>query len=318
MKVKKMDKSNAKKLLEELYNDLSSKIDSQEGIISKDHLLDLMRSTVDAVSDLDFELPDALDSLRRSLDDGFKDIAKESIKHYDSTNKKFEELAFKHKQTINDCKDPLINIEDITDKFNVIQSHMIDEVLKANTLISDLTKKVEKLEKTSQIDHLTKVYNRKMLSEHLANVCQHLHFANDIHVFMIDIDDFKIINDRYGHQTGDELLCTVAKTIKQHIRVIDLFTRLGSDEFGVLMSMTDPESAYMVAEKLKHHLVEQARLFGYPVTFSMGLVTYESLPLDINDIIKMADSLMYTAKENGKNRIKRGIINGEASVAMSN
>lgn len=305
MKVKKMDKSNAKKLLEELYNDLSSKIDSQDGIISKDHLLDLMRSTVDAVSGLDFELPDALDSLKRSLDDGFKDIAKESIKHYDSTNKKFEELAFKHKQTINDCKDPLINLDDITDKFNVIQSHMIDEVLKANTLISDLTKKVEKLEKTSQIDHLTKVYNRKMLSEHLANVCQHLHFANDIHVFMIDIDDFKIINDTYGHVVGDKVLIFLANILRKTLRDGDRIYRYGGEEFVVILNRIKKTECANVANRIVSLMQTNKLIYkelNINVTVSLGATTL--VEGDTPDsLIARADKALYKAKKSGKNRI---------------
>lgn len=305
MKVKKMDKSNAKKILEELYNDVSAKIDSLEGIISKDHLLDLMRSTVDTVSSLDFELPDALDSLRRSLDDGFKDLAKESIKHYDSTNKKFEELAFKHKQTINDCKDPLINIEDITDKFNVIQSHMIEEVHKANSLISDLTKKVEKLEKTSQIDHLTKVYNRKMLSEHLATVCTHLNFASDIHVFMIDIDDFKIINDTYGHVVGDKVLIFLANILRKTLRDGDRIYRYGGEEFVVILNRIKKSECANVANRIVSLMQTNKLIYkelNINVTVSLGATTLAEGDTP-DSLIARADKALYKAKKDGKNRI---------------
>ncbi|WP_345991473.1 GGDEF domain-containing protein [Sulfurimonas sp. HSL-1716] len=300
-----MNKSNAKKILEELYNDITSKIDGQDGIISKDHLLDLMRSTVDMISNLDFELPDALDSLRRSLDDGFKDLAKESIKHYDDTNKKFEELAFKHKQTIDDCQDPLISIEDITDKFSSIQMHMIEEVSKANNLISDLTKKVERLEKTSQIDHLTKVYNRKMLSEHLANICKNLHHTNDIHLFMIDIDDFKIINDTYGHVVGDKVLIFLANILRKTLRDGDRIYRYGGEEFVVILNRIQKTECANVANRIVSLMQTNKLIYkelNINVTVSLGATTLRNTDTP-DTLISRADKALYKAKKDGKNRI---------------
>ncbi len=300
-----MDKSNAKKILEELYKGVSAKIDGHDDIISKDTFLDLMRSTIDTISNLDFELPDTFDSLKKSLDDGFKDLAKESLKQYDYTNKKFEELAFKQKQTINDCQDPLINIEDITDKFNVIQSHMIEEVNKANMMITDLTNKVEKLEKTSQLDHLTKVYNRKMLSEHLGSICKHLNFTNDIHVFMIDIDDFKVINDTYGHVVGDKVLIFLANILRKTLRDGDRIYRYGGEEFVVVLNRIKKPECSTVANRIVSLMQTNKLIYkelNINVTVSLGATTLREG--DTPDVlIARADKALYKAKKSGKNQI---------------
>jgi len=73
-------------------------------------------------------------------------------------------------------------------------------------------------------------------------------------VVYIDIDNFKNINDNLGHNVGDRLLCSVAKMIKQNIRVIDILARLGGDEFGIFLSETGAEAAGLVASKLKNKL----------------------------------------------------------------
>ncbi len=305
-KLNLMNKSDAKKILEEIYIDIVTKIDGHSGLISKENLLDFMQSTLNTVSDLDFELPDALDALKRSLDEQFKDIAHDSLSNYNKTNQRFEELVNIHGQTINDFEDQSIDVNQIKLKFDSIQSHMIEEVNKANTIISDLTKKINNLEKSTQIDHLTKVYNRKVLSNHLDIICSNKIQTDDLHIFMIDIDDFKMINDTYGHIVGDKVLIFLANILRKTLREGDKIYRYGGEEFIIILNRIQANECIKVAQKIVS-LVSSNKLIykelDVNVTISLGATT-----LKVDDIpetlIARVDKALYTAKENGKNRIE--------------
>jgi len=96
--------------------------------------------------------------------------------------------------------------------------------------------------------------------------------------------------------------------IKQNIRVIDILARLGGDEFAILLSETGAEAASLVVRKLKNKLLSIMRGNGWPVTFSMGVVTFKIFPDSVDEMINVADSQMYAAKKKGKNRIHYKIV----------
>jgi diguanylate cyclase (GGDEF)-like protein len=124
----------------------------------------------------------------------------------------------------------------------------------------------------------------------------------------IDVDDFKQINDHFGHHTGDRLLLTVVETIKRHVRAIDIIARFGGDEFVVLLVKTGEKSAALVAQKLQKQLLGIMQNNQWHVTFSIGLATYHSAPGSVDETIKAADELMYHAKHNGKNNIRQAVL----------
>ncbi len=93
-----------------------------------------------------------------------------------------------------------------------------------------------------------------------------------------------------------------------YIRVIDIIARFGGDEFGILLSETGAEAASLVARKLKNKLLSIMQGNGWSVTFSMGVVTFEIFPDSVDEMIKVADSQMYSAKKKGKNRTHHKII----------
>jgi diguanylate cyclase (GGDEF)-like protein len=122
-------------------------------------------------------------------------------------------------------------------------------------------------------------------------------------VAYIDLDDFKKVNDRLGHQAGDALLVSVASTLQDSVRTFDCVARLGGDEFIVLMPETDREGARAVIERIRtllHNYLEEERL---PSTLSIGLVTYVDVPTSIDVMIKSADDLMYRVKKSGKDSV---------------
>ena len=171
--------------------------------------------------------------------------------------------------------------------------------------LSSLKKALEKERMSARTDSLTGAANSgyfKLLTNLEIERCRryksHLTFA------YIDCDNFKILNDRFGHNTGDDLLILVAKTLRENIRKTDIVARLGGDEFAILLPETGREQGKAVIEKIRKILLEVMKENGWPVTVSIGVVTYVNAPTAADEVIKYADNLMYSVKSSGKNNLK--------------
>jgi diguanylate cyclase (GGDEF)-like protein len=127
-------------------------------------------------------------------------------------------------------------------------------------------------------------------------------------VAFIDLDNFKSVNDSFGHQAGDNVLRSVTRTLTANLRDTDTVARLGGDEFALLLPETDQEDARAVLPHLQEHLLSSMRKSNLPVTFSIGVVTFHAVPDSANEVLRQADSLMYTAKKEGKNMVKYAIV----------
>ena len=157
----------------------------------------------------------------------------------------------------------------------------------------------------ARTDYLTGIANRRAFIEFASmELNKARRYGHPLSMLYLDIDNFKMINDNFGHRIGDRLLCSVAILMKQSVRSIDLIARFGGDEFCVLLSKTGTESARMVANKLQEKLLALVEHKGWSVTFSIGAVTYQVPPVSIDEMITAADALMYAAKKNGKNGIR--------------
>jgi diguanylate cyclase (GGDEF)-like protein len=156
-------------------------------------------------------------------------------------------------------------------------------------------------------DGLTKVYNHRHFHEVLENEwlrSQRYHIP--LSLLMIDVDHFKNINDRHGHQLGDIVLAGIARELAIHTRELDTVARYGGEEFAVILPQTDGEQAKVVAEKLREKVEEQLfheQLKPHEITISVGVAT---APPDMNtmkNFITAADAALYKAKEQGRNRV---------------
>jgi diguanylate cyclase (GGDEF)-like protein len=125
-------------------------------------------------------------------------------------------------------------------------------------------------------------------------------------VLYLDLDNFKAVNDRFGHSTGDELLRTVADTIRTRLRRVDSVARLGGDEFAVLLPETGAEAARGVVEQVRGALGDAMRTHGWPVTVSIGALTCVTAPESADALIRRADDLMYAVKHGDKDGVKYG------------
>jgi diguanylate cyclase (GGDEF)-like protein len=127
----------------------------------------------------------------------------------------------------------------------------------------------------------------------------------------IDLDHFKEVNDQYGHETGDHLLASVAEVMRQQVRATDIAGRLGGDEFALLLPNMGAAAAASYVENLRQRLLAEMRQQDWPVTFSIGVASYEVAPRDFEDLLAKADALMYEVKDSGRDRISQKIYPGE-------
>lgn len=127
-------------------------------------------------------------------------------------------------------------------------------------------------------------------------------------VAYLDLDNFKTVNDQWGHAAGDDLLRKIATILKTHLRATDLAARLGGDEFALLLPETDYAAAGIAIEKVVTLMNEAMQAEGWPVTASVGAVTFGVAPPSVDDLVAAADRLMYAVKRGGKNAVRHEYI----------
>ncbi|WP_432697919.1 GGDEF domain-containing protein [Marinobacterium sp. YM272] len=153
------------------------------------------------------------------------------------------------------------------------------------------------LKRVATLDPLTGVGNRMMCDEWLADQPA----STELNVIMLDIDHFKRINDRFGHERGDQVLAAVAQCLKTKIGGNDLIVRWGGEEFLLILPGVSPLRAHAIAESLRH-AVEQLPLLPSeePITLSLGVSTGSTE--SVNATIGLADAALYQAKRTGRNQ----------------
>jgi diguanylate cyclase (GGDEF)-like protein len=122
-------------------------------------------------------------------------------------------------------------------------------------------------------------------------------------VAYIDIDDFKRVNDSFGHIAGDKVLHAVADCMQQHLRKTDIVARIGGDEFVILLPQVELNLAKAVISKMHRNLLEEMQKNNWRVTFSIGVLTFHDAPPSVDEMLNMADKIMYSVKYRGKNNI---------------
>lgn len=162
-------------------------------------------------------------------------------------------------------------------------------------------------------DNLTGIHNSR--SFYAALAIELLRSNRYKHIFSlayIDIDNFKYINDSLGHSIGDKLLIEVANCLESSLRKTDIVARIGGDEYVCLLPETEQEEAKHAFIKVRKVLEEHMKANNWSVSFSIGLVTFETLPDDIQEAMKIADDLMYMVKNDIKDDIAYNVWHGKA------
>lgn len=171
------------------------------------------------------------------------------------------------------------------------------------------TQLVDRLHAAARRDPLTGVANRQAFDERLAHeLAVTRRTGHPTAVVLLDIDNFKQINDRYGHVSGDEVLRTVATVAARSLRETDLVARLGGDEFAAILPGSSTEHAYQAAERVRLAVldVQSAAPADIAFTISVGVVDSADAGDAPESVVRNADRALYSAKRRGRNRTARG------------
>jgi diguanylate cyclase (GGDEF)-like protein len=172
-------------------------------------------------------------------------------------------------------------------------------------LSAKVKKELEVERRLSRLDMLTGLDNTRSFVERAKiERTRSLRFKRPFTVAYIDIDNFKQLNDTFGHYKGDLLLQDLGKAIKEHVRAYDIAARIGGDEFVILFPETDKNQAHEVANKVKLCMEKIMQRHLEALTLSIGVLTVNNSTSIIDDMIKIADNLMYSVKNNSKNGIE--------------
>jgi diguanylate cyclase (GGDEF)-like protein len=192
---------------------------------------------------------------------------------------------------------------------------LIDEVRRGRQrehrlaeLYGELLRKEAELERLAITDPLTGLYNRRFFQSRLAAEIERARrYSRVLSLVMLDVDNFKEINDQRGHQFGDHVLAEVGKILMRNVRASDFVCRYGGEEFVVLLPETALEQAARAAEKLRTRLKERFQVSREPValTVSLGVASYPSPGVaDEADLVRRADAALYEAKGLGRDRVE--------------
>jgi diguanylate cyclase (GGDEF)-like protein/PAS domain S-box-containing protein len=180
------------------------------------------------------------------------------------------------------------------------------DVFTDNRQLAETRIRIAELEKQALIDPLTHIGNRRYAEIQLQRCLAEMNRYNwPFSLFFMDIDHFKTVNDKYGHDTGDRVLQTVARTLVKSIRLTDVLARWGGEEFVAIVPHCGPSEIQLIGDKLRA-LVEHSFIWKdskvVKVTLSVGATIARSKD-SIGGIIERADKLMYRSKVNGRNRV---------------
>lgn len=163
---------------------------------------------------------------------------------------------------------------------------------------------LERERELSRVDPLTGIQNaqgfREVATHELRRAAR---YRRDVGIVFLDLDDFKRVNDTWGHATGDEVLRVVATLLAGNLRQSDTVARMGGDEFAILLPETDESAARAIVEKLQRRLLERFTASEWPVSVSVGAVVAHAPNLSVDQLLQAADGLMYGVKRQGKNGV---------------
>jgi diguanylate cyclase (GGDEF)-like protein len=157
-------------------------------------------------------------------------------------------------------------------------------------------------------DELTGAYNRRHFVRQLEQMAERATlWSGTFSVVLIDIDQFKRINDTYGHKAGDDALRVVSRICRENLRKLDVFARYGGEEFAFLLYDTDIDQAVAITARIQQQLdvtpVEHAAA-SFTLTFSAGIAGWRGTASDADGLLQAADQALYAAKRGGRNQVR--------------
>jgi len=185
-----------------------------------------------------------------------------------------------------------------------------------SSLLASLHTHLRAEERLARFDGLTGMLNGRAFRESCAGLIElAARHRRPLALGYVDLDDFKVVNDKLGHAEGDRVLQGVAQEIVSRLRETDVVGRLGGDEFAILLPATDGEGAETLFAGVRARLAERIAREGWPVGLSVGVVAFEGEIPTLHEALHEADALMYEVKRGGKNRVAVRHQSGEIRVA---
>ncbi len=298
-----MQNDDLKSLVTHLNDNLLDLIEREDNA-SVEQVVTYMQDAINAVKNIDNDKENPIGQAKEAVTNAYKEIAVSSLVSYKTTSGRFQELTQMHDETLQELEENAENSA-IPDKLSEINVNMNEEVVKAKEIIAHLTKRVKSLELTSNMDALTKILNRRALNSHLNKLCLSDDVPYELHLLILDIDDFKLINDNYGHVIGDKILIYIANILKKTLRDGDKVFRYGGEEFVIILNRTDYKNCVATTERLLEIIRSNTLMYmgnKIQVTASVGTTQYRKTDKP-DTILARADKALYQAKATGKNKM---------------
>ena len=306
-----MQKQELISLANEMCKELLTIIENEEKA-TKEQLANYLFESAELVMNISEKDITSTDFAETLFHNAYKELAKKSLSSYASTSNNIDELNQAHQKTLLECDQEDVDLSIVSKKFDAIHVQMTNEIKKANENIHHLSEQVKTLERNSNLDGLTKVYNRRALSAYLKEVCSKETLPHDLHALILDIDDFKRINDTHGHLAGDKVLIFIANILRKTLRDGDRVFRYGGEEFVIILNRLDDMQCKNITNRLLNLIRNNKLIYkgiGLSVTMSIG--TTKFIKGDTPDsLISRADKALYKAKEKGKDQMYTDDMNG--------
>ena len=216
-----------------------------------------------------------------------------------------------YSQMLQDAKDALSDLSLRQEEYNL---HLHQARAKAEQLGVELREANEKLREQAIHDHLTGLYNQRYFQEMLNHqISEVRRYGTTFALLIFDIDNFKEVNDEFGHLAGDEVLKIVADQVSKLVRDCDIVCRIGGDEFGVILTHTDPRGMVILAERMRSEVAQMGLPSvspGLAISISIGGVCclQEDRVKEAARLVEAADRFLYRAKQGGRNRAVTGSV----------
>ena len=302
-----VETNEAKELVTLAYNSMMDTLEKQDTYTAEciiEHLHTLAKQLQTNSSQ-----PLDLHSTEQNFEKEYKSLAKESLQSYAQTTNCMERINKKQEKNLEEKRNnKALEVNDIMDDFANAHKEISLQMTQAHQTIEDLNKQILSLERTSSLDPLTKTYNRRSLDKYLGDLCKMDKRLPQTTILLIDIDNFKKVNDDYGHLAGDKVLIFLAKFAKSTLREGDKVFRFGGEEFLILLNRCNKKAAAHIANRIIQGVKDNTLLYkndSIKITLSIG-----SAELNENDnfdsFVDRADKALYKAKHNGKDQFVAG------------
>jgi len=283
--------------------------------VKKQYLIDIVPIARDLVFENIYDAAFVLDNNGLIID--YNRSAENILSNQESIiGKNIKDVLNELSSSINDNQDLQIVTETtINERIYNIQNIPLTSIKNKSMgyifLLRDITEyrmMAEKLQKLAITDELTGIYNRRKFNEvALMGLNRAKRNKTPLSIIIIDIDHFKIVNDTYGHTTGDDVLKTIAKNIAESLRSLDIFARYGGEEFIICLPETSIIAAQNVAERIRSCINDltfhDKQNNQFKISLSLGVSQIKEYSQTIEDIIRDADKALYEAKSQGRNKV---------------